>query len=270
MLKTLRGKTVLVTGASEGVGKACAERLVEEGANVVMIARREAVLQTVADGIGKPDQVLTIARDLTDLDALPDLIEAATRHFGRLHGLVNNAGFNARGALDSIAPSEVSRIIALNLTVPVLLTQCALPRLKAHAEGSIVNVASLAGMVAMPHEATYSASKHGLRGFSFSLAEELVGTGVSCSVVSPGPIDTGFIRHDLDTVPDYVFSQPVSSALDVAECVLDCLKSGARERAIPKQSARLAKVGALLPGLARSLRPALSRKGAKVKRRYQS
>src|SRR5581483_2734001 len=106
------------------------------------------------------------------------------------------------------SPEELVQIVNVNLTAPILLTRAALPYLRRRGAGTVVNIASLAGRVPLPHEATYSATKFALRAFSFALAEELAGTKIRISVVSPGPVETGFILTDLEHVPDLVFSQP--------------------------------------------------------------
>ena len=112
---------------------------------------------------------------------------------------------------------------------PLLLTRAALPYLRRRGAGAVVNVASLAGRVPLPHEATYSAAKFGLRAFSFALAEELASTKIRISVVSPGPVETGFILTDLEHVPDLVFSQPMSTAEEIAALVVEAARGGARE-----------------------------------------
>ncbi|MFO7563433.1 MAG: SDR family NAD(P)-dependent oxidoreductase, partial [Enhygromyxa sp.] len=135
--------------------------------------------------------------------------------------------------------------------------------------GFIVNVASLAGKIPLDGAATYSATKFGLRAFSIALAEELRGTEVSVSLVSPGPIDTGFIMYLLDEVADIVFSQTMCTADEVAQMILACARDARREREFPVGGGKLATLGYLIPGLRRALKPRLERKGAAVKRRLR-
>ena len=134
--------------------------------------------------------------------------------------------------------------------------------------GSIVNVASLAGMVPMRYQVTYGASKAGLRAFSRALRDELIEQGITVSVVSPGPVDTGFFGEEIEKVADVVFSQPMSTAGQVADAVLDCIRDGTAEIAIPWLSGKLCTLGYLSPALTRVLRPAMERRGAKAKRAY--
>ena len=114
-------------------------------------------------------------------------------------------------------------MILVNLESPIYLTRIALPHLLKQ-QGAIVNVASLAGCVPVPGSAAYSASKFGLRAFSLALGTELEGTGVSVSLVSPGPVSTGFILDQLDEVTDITLSQPMVTPEHVAEMVVHLLK----------------------------------------------
>jgi short-subunit dehydrogenase len=197
------------------------------------------------------------------------LLGQAARAFGGIDVLVNNAGANHRGAVEGRTAAELAQIVAINLTAPILLTRAALPHLRLRGAGTIVNVASLAGRVPLPHEATYSATKFGLRAFSFSLAEELAGSTIRVSVVSPGPVDTGFIMNDLDHVPDLVFSQPMRTAEEVAAMVLDSAADGRRERTPSRASSVMTTLGYLLPSLRSSLMPMLERRGRAAKETFR-
>jgi short-subunit dehydrogenase len=154
-------------------------------------------------------------------------------------------------------------VITVNLSAPIVLTRAAIEHLRPG--GAIVNVASLAGMVPVHHEATYCASKAGLRAFTRAVAEEF--PGVHVSTVCPGPVDTSFFG-DVGAVPDLVFSQPISTADEVADAVLRCIADGTPEIALPRLSGALATVGYIFPSLAHRLRPMLERRGAAAKRRY--
>src|SRR5258708_3371429 len=131
--------------------------------------------------------------------------------------------------------------------------------------GAIVNVASLAGMIPVPDEAAYSASKAGLRAFTRSLREEF--PGLSIATVCPGPVDTGFFG-DISNVPNLVFSQPMSSADQIADAVLACIAGKKSEIAIPSLSGKMATVGYVFPSLAALIRPMLERRGAAAKAKY--
>jgi short-subunit dehydrogenase len=266
MAARFEGRTALVTGASSGVGEAVARQLAAEGARVVLVARTAAALDAVAKEIG--EQAIAMPADVSDLEQLRTLVDRATRETGGLQILVNNAGYNHRGPLLGADPDELARIVDVNLRAPILLTRLCLPQLREQTKANIVNVASIAGQIPLPEEATYSATKFGLRSFSIALAEELRETPVDVSLVSPGPIDTGFITRDLDNVPDLVFSQPMSSAEDVASAVLDCAHDGRLERTIPRLTGMLATAGYLVPELPRFIRPVLEAQGRRAKERF--
>jgi short-subunit dehydrogenase len=261
-------RTVVITGASLGVGRAAAEHFFRAGANLVMVARRAEPLEQAAAAIGDRGRILTVAADVADNAALEGVVAAAVDRFGAIHGLVNNAGAHFRGKVETREAGELSLMVDVNLRAPIVLSRLVLPHLQKQG-GFIVNVASLAGKVPLDGAATYSATKFGLRAFSFAMAEELRGTNVSVSVVSPGPIDTGFIMDELDEVEDIVFSQTMCTADDVAQMILDCARDGRREREFPVGGGKLGTLAYLFPSLRRTLKPRLERKGAAVKQRLR-
>ena len=270
VVKRFEGKVIVVTGASAGIGAATARAFAREGGYVVLAARSAAPLEKVAREIAEAGgRALAAPVDVGDPGAPERLLGQAARAFGGIDVLVNNAGANHRGAVEGRTPAELAQIVAINLTAPILLTRAVLPHLRLRGGGAIVNVASLAGRVPLPHEATYSATKFGLRAFSFSLAEELAGSTIRVSVVSPGPVDTGFIMNDLDRVPDLVFSQPMSTAEEIAAMVLDSAADGRRERTPSRRSSVMTTLGYLLPSLRSSLMPVLERRGRAAKEAFR-
>ena len=148
-----------------------------------------------------------------------------------------------------------------------LLTRAALPHLRSG--GAIVNIASLAGKVPIPDEATYSASKAGLRAFGRALGQELRAREVTVSTVCPGPVDTGFLGDACD-VPPLVFSQPISTAESIAKAVVASIESARAEIDVPSLSGKLATLGYLSPAFLSAIRPLLERRGARNKERFLS
>jgi NAD(P)-dependent dehydrogenase (short-subunit alcohol dehydrogenase family) len=260
MTQALAGKVVIVTGASSGVGAAAARAFARAGAKVVLAARSAEKIEALARSIDG----LAVPTDVCRIEDLQALVERTLAVHGRIDVLVNNAAANARGTLDTLDPAAIAAVIETNLTGPLLLTRLALPHLR-QSRGVVVNVASIAGHVPLPHEGPYCASKWGLRGFTFAVREELRETGVSLCVVSPGPIATPFVLDDLDHVPDLVFSQPILSAEEVADAVVACTIDRKRERAMPRSTLLLAKLSRAFPALQEWLRPMLEAKGARVK-----
>ncbi len=270
MDRDFRNKTVIVTGGSEGVGAAVARRFAGAGANLVLVARSREKLERLAAELRRQTSVLTFAMDVTDEAAVPDLLERAKQQFGAIHVLVNNAGYHHRGPVEKVDARELGRMVDVNLKAPIVLSRLVLPYLRQAGGGAIVNVASLAGRTPVPGAATYSASKFGLRAFTFALGEELAGSGIKLAAVSPGPVDTGFIMSDIDAVADITFSQPLSTADEVAQVVMDLVVSDARERSMPPVSGWLTTLSYLFPRLGLWLRPALLRKGRRVKARLKA
>jgi short-subunit dehydrogenase len=260
-------KVAIVTGASRGIGEAVSRRLVAHGARVALVARSVDALASLAAQLGS-ERAAVFALDVTNRSALCALPGQVASRFGRLDYVVNNAGVNHRGAVRERSAHELASILESNLVAPILLTHAALAVLSS--DGVIVNVASLAGKVPLPHEATYSASKFGLRAFARALDMELAhdATQIRVTSVCPGPVDTAFFGDDLGKVPDMVFSQPLSSADDIADAVLRALRGEQQEVSVPALSGKLATLGYLSPRAYAALRPLLERIGARNKRRY--
>ena len=265
-----KGKTVIITGGSTGIGAATARLFAEAGADLVLVARSRKNLEAVAAELRDKARVEIFPMDVTDADACVDLFKKAAFEFGSVDILVNNAGFHARGPVRKVEPEDLGRTIDVNLKAPIMLTRIALPYLEEAGGGAIINVASLHGKLASAGASTYSASKFGLRIFTLALHQELEGTGIKVAVVSPGPVDTGFIMDNLDEVEDIVFSQPMSSAEDVAQTILDLCGNTLREQDMPVSTGMLATAAYLMPWLTKILRPSLERKGAREKARLKA
>ena len=269
MERTFNDRTVVITGASAGIGLACARQFAEAGGNVVMVARGAAELERARTEIARLGPVLAIAVDVAAPDGPDRIIDGTLRQFGAIHVLVNNAGRHSRGPFAEQTEANLTAMVDVNLRAPIVLTRRALPHMIASGHGAVVNVASLAGKIPTVGSVVYSATKFGLRGFSHALADELRGTGVTVSCVSPGPVDTQFIMAELDTVSDLTMSQPLVSADDVAALVVACALDGKPERSTPKLSGALATAGYLAPGLRRALRPMLERRGRRNKQKLR-
>jgi len=259
-----RDRTVIVTGASAGVGAATARKFADAGANLLLVARGEKNLEAIADELRGRTRVECLAMDVADAEACGNLFRKAIADFGRIDVLINNAGCHVRGPVASVTPEDIGRMLDVNLKAPLMLTRMALPHLSANG-GAVINVGSLAGRLPVPGSATYSASKCGLRAFTYAIAEEMRDAGIKFAVVSPGPIDTGFIMDDIDSVSDLTMSQPLSSAEEVAQAILDLCGNRQRELAMPLASGVLTTLSYLFPWLARQLRPTFERRGQRLK-----
>ena len=174
----LGGRSVLVTGASGGIGAAAARALAARGASVIVTGRRVEQLEALAADIGGR----AIAADLAHDDG-PERLAADA---GDIDVLVANAALSQAGELTALSPAEVDEVLAVNLRAPVLLARLLAPGMAARGAGHLVFVSSLQGKAASPLSALYTATKFGLRGFSLSLRLDLADHGVGVSCVSPG------------------------------------------------------------------------------------
>jgi short-subunit dehydrogenase len=175
----IRGRTALVTGASGGLGRVIARRLHREGAELVVTGRRARELRTLAAELGESTRVLTA--DLALLDDVLGLVDQARG----VDIFVANAGLPANGELADLTAQDVARAIDINVRATLVLTRCLVePMLEQHS-GHVVIIGSLAGVASSPRSSVYNASKFALRGFAHALHEELRGTGVGVSLVSP-------------------------------------------------------------------------------------
>jgi len=190
----LSNQVAVVTGAARGIGEAIAIRLARMGATVVLTARDQARLTEVkADIEQHGGKALVQPCDLTDEKAVAALRERVGQEYGRCDILVNNAGIGvARKPLIDLPVAEWDQMMHTNLRGPYLMIRSFAPLMIAARYGHIVNISSLAGKNILPEGAAYSASKWGLNGLTYSVAEELRGYNVRASVIAPGSVNTQF------------------------------------------------------------------------------
>lgn len=183
---TFRDKTILLTGASEGIGRALAIELASDQPRLVLAARNGERLESAAESCrARGAQVLTVTMDVSREAECRALVVRAVEHFGELDVLVNNAGITMWARFDEVSDfGAFERLMAVNYLGSVYLTAAALPYLK-RSRGLIVAVASIAGLTGVPERTGYAASKHAMIGFFDSLRIELAGTGVDVTVVAP-------------------------------------------------------------------------------------
>lgn len=265
-----KDKTVIITGGSEGVGAAVARLFAEAGANLMLVARNKKNLEAIAEELRDKTKVELFAMDVSDADACVDVFKKSKFEFGRVDIVINNAGYHARGIVENVEATELAKMVDVNLRAPIMLSRLALPYLRDAGDGVIINVGSLAGRTPLPGAAAYSSTKAGLRAFTLALAEELRGSGIKIGLVSPGPIDTGFIMADVDKVSDITFSQPISTADEVAQTIVDLCGNTIREKSMPALSGLLTTITYLVPWIGRQMKPMLERKGQRVKMKLKA
>ncbi|GGG94909.1 3-oxoacyl-[acyl-carrier-protein] reductase [Silvibacterium dinghuense] len=190
-MSSLTGKTALVTGASQGIGRAIALELARAGANVALAARNEAALAelaqeiTAAGGTAQP-----FALDISSEDSIKECAKAILAHFGTVHILVNNAGITKDTLLLRMKRADWDSVLNTNLTGTFLLTQALVSSMMKARWGRIIHISSVVGEIGQAGQANYAASKAGLIGFTKSLARELASRGITANAVAPGYIET--------------------------------------------------------------------------------
>jgi short-subunit dehydrogenase len=224
-------RTALVTGASAGIGAEVARELASRGHHLTLVARRRERLEELAAEIAKEHDVETAVDecDLGDAEARHQLIAKLGRRKRGVAVLVNNAGFATYGSLWETPADREREEVRLNVEALHDLTLAFLPGMVRHGYGAILNVGSTAGFQPLPGNSTYAASKAFVNSFSESLHAELAGTGVSCTVLCPGPVATEFaevsgIGYLEEDAPGFVFA----SAGDVARAAVNGMDKGKR------------------------------------------
>lgn len=192
-------KTVWITGASSGIGKAFAEAFYAQGARLILSGRRVDALEAVAANCGGSDNCLLLPFETTDYDALPKLVEQAWNHFGGIDVLVNNAGISQRSLAVDTHFSVYQKVIDVDLLAPIALTQLVLPRMVAAGSGRLIVISSVAGKIGAPLRSGYCAAKHGLFGYFDVIRAENVANGIEVHMVAPGSVQTDVARNALDS-----------------------------------------------------------------------
>ena len=223
-------RTVLVTGASSGIGAAMARDLGARGARVLLVARRGDALEAVARDVrDRGGQAVVLEADLEPPGAAEVLAERVLEAGDTVDVLVNNAGFGVRSRVLEVEPSATAGMVTLNVLALTSLTRLLLPAMVERGRGGVLNVASIAAFTPAPYFAVYAATKAYVLSFSEALGAELYGTGVACSCLCPGPVATGF--GDRAGVSAGFFSDGLSAEA-VARAGLEGLARG-RRRVVP-------------------------------------
>jgi uncharacterized protein len=235
----VKGKVVIITGASSGIGEATARQFGREGARVVLAARRLDQLESLAREIhdlGTGAETLVVQADLSKLEDIRSLIRQTLDRFGRIDVLVNNAGFGRLDWLENLDPEkDIEAQFDVNVLGVVQTTRQALPAMIKQRSGHIINMCSMASLIATPTYTIYAASKHAVHGFSEALRREVKPWGVDVSMIYPGGVKTAFAEHagvkrkTQATTPGFL----LLSAEDVGRAVVQLVRRPRAMQIIP-------------------------------------
>lgn len=212
----LKGKIVLITGASSGIGEKTAEVLASQGAIVFMGARREERLKKLADRINASDGTAYYQRlDVSDVTSMNCFVQLALEKCSRIDFLINNAGIMLLGPVHDLKTNEWNRMISVNLIGVLNGVAAVLPTMKKQHSGMIINTSSTAAYRVSAGSAVYSATKYAVRAFSDALRKEETNNGIRVCLVAPGPTKTELLTHDTDQASRTSLTQYVDeSGLD--------------------------------------------------------
>jgi short-subunit dehydrogenase len=247
-----KSSVIIITGASSGIGAATARLFAKKGYHVVLAARRISRIEDLAEEIrSSNNQAIAVQTDVKNLEDIDNLVQTAYGVFGRIDILFNNAGFGRIDWLEGLAPrDDIQSQIQVNLTGLILLTQAVLPFMIERHSGHIINMSSVAGLLAMPTYSVYAASKFAARGFSEALRREVAVYGIKVSAIYPGAVDTEFkeraqIQRKTGTRTPKALRL---SADDVAQAVLHLARHPKRSMVIPWPMQLAVWVNIIMPG----------------------
>ena len=232
MSNKIRGKVVVITGASSGLGEAAARLLSAQGATVVLGARRSDRLQSLADELsGSGGKALAVATDVTHRNQVKRLVDTAAQKFGRVDVMINNAGIMPRAPLERLTIDDWDRTIDVNIKGVLYGIAAALPHMKKQKSGHMIFVSSVAGHKIGPDFAVYAATKHAVRALAEGFRQEVKPYNIRTTIISPGAVATELpdsvtepdiaekIRtyYDEIAIPAESFAQAVAFAMNQPE-----------------------------------------------------
>ena len=214
------GKTALVTGSTSGIGLGIATRLAQDGASIILNGFGDAAeIERTRAGLASEHRVKVLydAADMTKPDAIASMMKRAVAELGAVDILVNNAGIQHVAPVDDFPPEKWDAILAINLSAAFHTVRAALPGMKKKGWGRIVNIASAHALVASPFKSAYVTAKHGLAGFTKTVALEVAEQGITCNAICPGYVLTPLVEKQ---IPDTMKARGLSREAVIRDVIL--------------------------------------------------
>lgn len=250
--RQLAGMRIVITGASQGIGRALTLEAARRGMRVLAAARSDALLQELVKEVRATGGTIeTVHADVTSVQDRQGMVEAAERHFGGADILVNNAGIGATGHFADVSPERLRKIMEVNFFGMTETTRAFLPLLQKGNRPALVNISSVAGKRGIPARSEYSASKFAVQGFSEALRAELAKDGIDVLVICPGLTQTNFSQNMLEQKAKMQMDHMRGmTAEEVATATLRAIERGTTEICLTGQGKLMVFVSRFLPRLA--------------------
>jgi 3-oxoacyl-[acyl-carrier protein] reductase len=260
---SLKNKVVVITGGSGGIGSAIVNKLSNYGASIVSVYNKNHPDEQ------SDESVLLVKANITKSEDWDRLFAFTFNKYGKIDVLINCAGFLQPGDFLSLQEDQLRKMIDINFTSVLYGIQKTSMIMNKQGFGHIINIGSLGGIVPMPYSAVYSATKFALRGFTFSLYEELKGTGINISLITPGSVVTKMLDYEAQGINSAIsfVSKPISP-VKVADAVLRVIHKPRVELIIPRSQSIPSKLLVFSPKLFSRLYKLLHRIGLSGKRKY--
>jgi short-subunit dehydrogenase len=267
-MKNLSGKVIVIAGGSGGIGSALYKKLLLYDANVTGISRTENIqLKDFAECNNKKYEWIT--SNLTSKSAWEESLNKIADRFGKIDVLINCSGLLIPGKVENLTCQQIEKIISTNFTSFVFASKAAIPGMKEQGFGHIINLGSLGGIIPMPYESVYCASKFALRGFTLSLKKELAATAVNVSLISPGPVQTEMlVKESSDTNSTMAFVIRPLHPDFVAEKIIHTILHPKSELVLHKSLKTVSLLVNLFPRLFNFIFPILNFIGKRNRNRF--
>jgi short-subunit dehydrogenase len=247
-------QVIVITGATGGIGQATAIEFSKRGADLVLAGRSKDALENVRSRLAAPSRALAVSTDVTSWKSVQDLARSAVERFGRLDVWVNNAVVAMYGDFETVSLEDFRRVFETAFFGYVHGAAAALPYFREQRSGVLINVASVLGVIGIPHMSSYVAAKHAVVGFSEGLRQELTGTNIAVCTVLPGTVDTPFYDHAANFTGRKI--HPLSPAFppkQVANAIVRLAHQPRKQVFVPRTGALLPFLRAVAPGTSESV-----------------